>query len=111
MTRRTMLDITLATVCAILFASASHALAHEGHDHKVMGTVTMAAPDHVMLKDKTGKEVTIQLTPETKILKDKTPVKIDEVKPGTRVVVTATMDAKNNMKAKIVEVGSVPASK
>ena len=30
-------------------------LAHEGHEHKVMGTVTMAAADHVMLKDRTEK--------------------------------------------------------
>jgi hypothetical protein len=29
--------------------------AHEGHDHKVLGTVTMAAADHVMLKDKDSK--------------------------------------------------------
>ena len=39
-----------------LFAAFSSArlFAHEGHEHKVMGTVTMAAPDHLMLKDKDG---------------------------------------------------------
>jgi hypothetical protein len=41
-------------------------LAHEGHDHKVLGTVTMAAADHVMLEDKDNKDVTVYLTRETK---------------------------------------------
>jgi hypothetical protein len=37
-------------------------LAHEGHDHTIMGTVTMTAADHVMLKDKDGKDIIITAT-------------------------------------------------
>jgi hypothetical protein len=110
MTRRFNLSLMLAPLVVKLLPT-SRAFAHEGHDHKVMGTVTMAAADHIMLKDRAGKDVTIQVTPETKVLKDKQPMKIEDVKAGTRVVVTATMDAKNNMKAKTVEVGSTPATK
>jgi len=110
LTRRFNLFLMLA-VLTVLFLPASRAFAHEGHDHKVMGTVTMAAADHIMLKDRAGKDVTIQVTPETKVLKDKQPMKIEDVKAGTRVVITATMDEKDNMKAKTVQVGSDSATK
>jgi len=53
-----------------------------GADHTVMGTVTMAAADHVMLKDKDGKDVTILVT----------------------------MD-KDQMTAKFIEVGAAAAGK
>jgi hypothetical protein len=32
-----------------------------------MGTVTMAAADHVMLKDRAGKDVTVKVTRDTKV--------------------------------------------
>ena len=44
------------------------ASAYEGHNHKVLGTVTMAASDHVMLKNKDG-EVTVHITKDTKVLR------------------------------------------
>ena len=50
MTRR--LIVAVFTVLAVL---PLQALAHEGHDHQVLGTVTMAAADHVMIKTKDGK--------------------------------------------------------
>ena len=49
MTRRVILALFAA--CAL---STVPALAHPGHDHKILGTVTMAAADHVMVKDKAG---------------------------------------------------------
>jgi hypothetical protein len=84
-------------------------LAHVGHDHKVLGTVTMAAADHVMLKDKDNKDVTVYLTRETKVLKDKKPVKVEDIKTGLRVVITATTVKENKvekMVAKQVELGA-----
>ena len=42
-------------VSALMVGSGVRMAAHEGHNHKIMGTVTMAAADHVMLKDKDGK--------------------------------------------------------
>jgi hypothetical protein len=51
MTRRLML-----AAFATLAVFPLQVLAHEGHDHKVLGTVTMAAADHVMLKDKDNKD-------------------------------------------------------
>ena len=62
--------------------------AHDGHLHRVMGTITMAAADHVMLKTAQGKDVTMQVTEKTKITKGKAAATIDDLKVGTRVVVT-----------------------
>ncbi len=56
MTRRLLL-----AAFATLAVFPLQVLAHEGHDHKVLGTVTMAAADHVMLKDKDNKDVTVYL--------------------------------------------------
>jgi hypothetical protein len=104
MTRRLLL-----AAFATLAVFPLQVLAHEGHDHKVLGTVTMAAADHVMLKDKDNKDVTVYLTRETKVLKDKKPVKVEDIKTGLRVVITATTVKENNvekMVAKQVELGA-----
>jgi hypothetical protein len=84
--------------------------AHEGHEHKVMGTVTMAAADHVMLQDKDGKDVKIRVTDKTKI-KATPSVKVQDIKAGTRVVVTAITEKDKTMTAKSIEVGAAPAGK
>ena len=107
MTRRFISTLLVLTVLA--FGSGMRLLAHEGHDHKVMGTVTMAAADHMMLKDKDGKDVMVHVTKDTKV-KAKPAMKVADIKPGTRVVVTAEME-KDEMMAKTIEVGVATASK
>ena len=52
MTRRSIVGLMAALATVV---STGLVFAHPGHEHKVMGTVTMAAADHVMLKDKDGK--------------------------------------------------------
>jgi hypothetical protein len=47
-------------LAVIALGSEARLLAHPGHEHKVMGTVKMAAADHIMLKDKDGKELTLR---------------------------------------------------
>lgn len=90
--------------------SMSPLLAHEGHDHKVMGTVTMTAVDHVMLKDKDGKDVMVKVTKDTTV-KATPALKVQEIKTGTRVVITATEAKDKSMTAKTIEVGAVPAAR
>lgn len=107
MTRRALV---VAALTAVTLGAGQRLLAHEGHDHKVMGTVTMAAADHVMLKDTDGKDVTIQVTKETKI-KARPAMKVEEIKAGTRVVVTARMEKDKTLKATAIEVGAAPAAK
>ena len=105
MTRRFILGVALAAMLAI----PTYVFAHEGHDHKIMGTVTMAAADHVMLKDKDGKDVTVKVTKDTKV-KSKPTLKVEEIKAGTRVVVTAAQEKDESFTAKSIEVGAASAA-
>ena len=101
MTRRLALGILVLT--AVLLAPAVRVLAHEGHEHKVMGAITMAAADHIMLTTTDGKDVTIRVTKDTKVKPTPT-MKVAEIKPGTRVVVTAVTDKDMTMTAKVIQV-------
>jgi len=83
--------------------------AHEGHDHKLLGTVTMAAADHVMIKDRAGKDLTVLVTKDTKV-RSTPPLKVEDIKPGTRVVITAFQEKDKSFKARLIEVGSAPAA-
>jgi hypothetical protein len=112
MTRRNALVFMLGFTIAI--GSAPLALAHPGHDHKILGTVTMAAADHVMLKDKDGKDVTVHINADTKVLQAKKPMKVEDIKSGMRIVVTAvTVEEKgaDKLVAKTIELGAPAASK
>ncbi|MEW6322001.1 MAG: hypothetical protein AB1635_13060 [Acidobacteriota bacterium] len=108
MTRRLILAAALAAFALVARPGAS-GLAHPGHDHKILGTVTMAASDHVMLKDRDGKDHTVMVNADTKILRDKKPAKIADVKTGMRVVVTAA-EEKERLIAKTIEIGAAPAT-
>jgi len=106
MTRRIAITLLALFVLGLTFAAA-----HPGHEHKVLGTVTMAASDHVMLKDTDGKDVTVYITGDTKVLKDKEPMKVEDIATGMRVVITAVSDEKDEkMLAKTIEIGSAPES-
>ena len=105
MTRRFILVAALVAALTI----PAYSFAHEGHAHKVMGTITMAMADHVMLKDKDSKEVTIKVTKATKV-KAKPAIKVEEIKPGTRVVVTAVEQKDKSLTATLIEVGAAPAA-
>jgi hypothetical protein len=100
---------TLLAFAILALGSGVSLLAHEGHEHKVMGTVTMAAADHLMLKDKDGKDVTVKVTKDTKV-KAKPAIKVEEIKVGTRVVITAVEEKDKSMTAKSIEVGAAPAA-
>ena len=100
---------TVLALAVLTLGSGMRVLAHEGHEHKVMGTVTMAAADHVMLKDKDGKDVMVKVNKDTKV-KAKPAMKVEEIKVGTRIVVTAVEEKDKSMTAKSIEVGAVPAA-
>jgi hypothetical protein len=52
----------LGAVLAAALAIPSYARAHEGHPHKVMGTVTMRHENHLEVKATDGKTSTVTLT-------------------------------------------------
>ena len=100
---------TLVAVAVLTFGYGLPSFAHEGHDHKIMGTVTMAAADHVMLKDKDGKDVTVKVTKDTKV-RSKAAMKVEDLKAGARVVITATQDKDQSFTAKTIDVGGAAAA-
>ena len=89
--------------------------AHEGHAHKVMGSVTTLHENHVQVKATDGKSSTITLNEKTKILRGKVKAKAEDIKTGERVVVTATQtkgkDGKTTMIATEVRLPEVVESK
>ena len=76
----------VAAMLVVLIAAGS-AIAHPGHSHKVMGTVTGRHENHVMVKTPGGEELTIEINAKTKVTRGKKPAKIDDIKAGQRVVV------------------------
>jgi hypothetical protein len=111
MSRRFVIGAALVAALAI----PAYARAHEGHAHKVMGTVATLHENHLEVKATDGKSSTITLNDKTKILRGKTKVKAEDIKPGERVVVTATetkgKDGKTSMIASEVRLPETVASK
>ena len=106
MPRRLILSLIAACVLTV------PVLAHPGHEHKLLGIVSMAAPDHVMVKDQEGKEQTVQINAATKFVRAKKPMKAEDMKVGMRVVVTAAADEDDDkLIALSIELGPAPATK
>ena len=84
------------------------ARAHEGHEHKVMGTVTARHDQLLEVKTTYGKMVTISLNDKTAVLRGKTKLDLAAIKQGDRVVVDIG-DGKEPMTAKEIKLGEVPA--
>jgi hypothetical protein len=105
---------SLVGAAALAVVGVAPLVAHTGHDHKVLGTVTRAASDHVLVKDRDNKDVTVFLTPDTKVVRAKKVMKVEDIKPGLRVVITATTvkekDVEKRM-AKQVELGGAQVTK
>jgi hypothetical protein len=98
----------IAVVAAVAFPAL--AWAHDGHDHgadKMMGTVTAvhAEMNHVQMTDgKTDKAVDFYVDAKTKILKGATALTLQDLKPGTRIVVSGKTEGER-MLATEVKVG------
>ena len=70
-------------------ASGRAAFAHEGHPHKVMGTVSSLHEHTLDVKGADGKSVSIVLNDKTKIVRGTKVTSTSDIKTGDRVVVTA----------------------
>ena len=81
------------------------ALAHGGHTHKVMGTVSSVQGDRVEVKATDGKLVAITLTTKTAITRGKTKLDASALKTGERVSIDFTQD-KNVNTATAVKLGT-----
>lgn len=103
---KTLIAAVIATSALGLPVSA---LAHEGHTHKVMGTVAAVQGGHVEVKGTDGKVVLIMLDDKTAITRGKTKVEATALKVGDRVSVDYMEEKKMNM-AKTIKLGEAPAA-
>jgi hypothetical protein len=91
--------------------------AHEGHAHKIMGTVSAVRENRLEVKGTDGKISTVTLADKTAILRGSTALKPGDLHAGDRVVVTATQvkgsDGKTTIIASRIQVGTAkpPAPK
>jgi hypothetical protein len=96
--------LILAALTVLLTAGSVFA-----HQHKVLGTVKVAASDQLTMETTDGNTVTVKITATTKVVRDKEEVKADTLKPGTRVVVT-TESHEDPYTAQLIQVGAGPGS-
>lgn len=88
-----MTPCTTAWAAVLLMATPVLALAHEGHEHKLMGTVAAVHADtnRVEIKTPKGETVAFAVDASTKYLKGTTTVTLAALTPGTRVVAEGKM--------------------
>jgi hypothetical protein len=97
------------TILALAVAIPSIARAHEGHAHKVMGTVTNIAGNHVTVKTTDGKTAMVMLDAKTKITQGKNKVDASALKVGDRVVAEG-LEEKEMIVAATLQLGVAQAA-
>jgi hypothetical protein len=95
-------------------AIAPTALAHEGHLHRLMGTVAAVHGERLQVKSTTGETSEIVVDEKTKVLRGVTAQKTSDIKLGERIVVMTT-ESKDSagravLIAKQIRLGSAPAT-
>ena len=99
----------VATILAAVLVFPVVARAHEGHDHKVMGTISSIDGKNLMVKGTDGKTVMVMLDAKTKITQGKKKVDFSSLKVGDRVVAEGP-EEKEMITAATVKVGEVAAA-
>ncbi len=74
----------------VIALMASPALAHEGHTHRVMGTVSAVHGQELEVQATTGKTAVVVVNAKTKIVRGDASETVAGIKSGDRVVVTGT---------------------
>jgi hypothetical protein len=84
--------------------------AHEGHEHKIMGTISVVHENHLKIAGTDKKTHAVVLNEKTKVLRGTSAMKPADIKVGDRVVVTAietkARDGKVTMVVKEVRLGA-----
>ena len=95
---------------ALAFVIPTVARAHEGHNHKVMGTISSIDGKNLMVKGTDGKTVMVMTDAKTKITQGKNKVALAALKVGDRVVAEGP-EEKEMIMALTVKLGDAPAAK
>ena len=77
----------VASILAAALLIPVFARAHDGHAHKIMGTITARDDKHVQVRTPSGENLSIEVNAKTVVTKDKKKVGLAEVQTGRRVVV------------------------
>jgi len=91
-----------AALLALWVLPVSPLLAHGGHEHKVMGTVSIIRDIRLEVKETDGKTSTFTLNEKTRILRGSTVVAPSDIKSGDRVVVTTEETKDKSGKAAVM---------
>jgi hypothetical protein len=97
-------------VLALALVAPVLAVAHEGHEHRLMGTIKAVDGTHLVLvtsdaKTHQEKTVTVAFSPKTKFRRGDAAMERAELKAGARAVVSVG-DGKEPLKATEVRVGA-----
>ena len=104
MTRRLILTISAAFLVVPL-----PTLAHPGHAHKILGTVTAVSATSVEVIDRNNERTIFGITKDTKIRVGKGAGTIKDVRTGLRVVVEAEEDEDETFVALTIQLPERPA--
>jgi hypothetical protein len=100
---------------AFAFSIAPSVFAHEGHLHKLMGTVTAVRGERLQIKATTGETSEIVVNDKTKILRGVTTQNASDIKTGERIVVMTTESKERAgnavLIAKEIRLASPPANR
>jgi hypothetical protein len=92
----------LFLVLATALLAPAVSMAHPGHDHKLMGTISSVDKNKVVVKTTEGKDMTFEITPLTAFKRGKDKGTAADLKAGMRVVVNIG-DGVEPLKAKEVQ--------
>ncbi|MPY86846.1 MAG: hypothetical protein GEU99_02895 [Luteitalea sp.] len=84
----------LIALFAVAIAARPAVFAHEGDDHKVMGTVKSIRDGHIEVQDQDSETTTFMVTDKTKIRRGKVPAELADIEVDERVVVIGAMEKK-----------------
>lgn len=104
MTRRLIL-----TLLSSLLAAPLPLLAHPGHAHKILGTVTAVTASSVDVLDRSNEKTTFAITKDTKIRVGKAAGSIKDVRTGLRIVVEAEEEEDETFVAVTIQLPERPA--
>ena len=104
--RKWMIGLTMLTLALVV---PTVARAHDGHVHKVLGTVSSTDGKNLMVKTTDGKTVMVMMDAKTKITQGKTKVDAKSLKVGDRIVAEG-VEEKEMIMATSVQVGTAPAA-
>ena len=99
----------MVLLIAIFACGATVAWAHEGHDHKIMGTVVARDAKHLEVKTPSGEVLSIALHGKTAVTRGKSRAAINDVQPGARVVVNIG-NGEDPLIAKAIQLGATKLS-